>query len=261
MRCERSLHTASNMGLPLMLSARTFQFLLCALALAAPAAAQVYKYTDPSGKTVYTDKIPADEAGRANEQLGRTGTVMKRNSAAPTAAELVAREAERQRKRAENAAAEEQKRKNAALLDTYSNERDIDEARERALAANEQAVREIEQRIAEAEKRRKQLATETEFYLKKPMPVQLKRDIEANELELKVNIELFDTKRKEAALINAKYDEDKQRYLDLSAAELRANQVSPQKGSVGAGTAPAQRSTTDAVQPSPEKNAAVSRGR
>ena len=79
-------------------------------------------------------------------------------------------------KGAEDAAQAEQKRKNAALLNTYSNERDIDEARERALAANEQAIQQVEQRIAEAEKRRKELAAETEFYAKKPMPLQLKRD-------------------------------------------------------------------------------------
>jgi hypothetical protein len=208
-----------------MLNARVFQFLLCALALAAPATAQVYKYVDASGKVVYADRIPPDVAGMANEQLGRTGTVVKRNSAAPTAAELAALEADRQKKRAEEMAAGEQKRKNAALLDTYSSERDINEARERALAANEQAVQQAEQRIAEAELRRKELAAETEFYTKKPIPLRLKRDIQANELELKAHMELFEAKRKEAALINSKYDEDKRRYLELTKAASKATQT------------------------------------
>jgi hypothetical protein len=213
------------MGLPLMLNGRIFRCLLCALSLVAPATAQVYKYVDSSGKVIYTDKIPPDFAGRANEQLNREGTTVKRNSAAPTADELAARVAERQKKRAEHAAEEEQKRKNAALLNTYSSERDIDEARQRALAANQQAIEQVEQRIAGAEKRRKQLAAETEFYTKRPIPLQLKRDIEVNELDLKANTDTFDAKRKEAALITSKYEEDKRRYLELTKAASKAAQT------------------------------------
>jgi hypothetical protein len=206
-----------------MLNARTF--LLCTFALTAPATAQVYKYVDPSGKTVYTDKIPVDLAGRANEQLNRGGTTVKHNGAAPTAAELAARELERQKKAAEDAAAKEQKRKDTALLNSYSSERDIDEARERALAANQQALQQAEKRVAGAEKRGKELAAEAEFYTKRPMPPQLKRDVQANELELKANTELLDVKRKEAALINAKYDEDKRRYFALTKPSAKPAQV------------------------------------
>ncbi len=49
--------------------------LACALLVALPASAQrLYKYTDPAtGKTVYTERLPAEAAGKGNEQLNRQG--------------------------------------------------------------------------------------------------------------------------------------------------------------------------------------------
>jgi len=200
-----------------MRNARVFPVVLCALLLAAPAAAQkLYKYTDPvTGKTVYTDKVPTDAAGKANEELSRQGTVLKRNDAALTPEQAAARDAERKRRLEEDVAAKEEKRKNMALLNTYSTEKDIDEARTRALKANEDAIKDAERKLAEAQKRQQVLATEAEFYAKRPMPAHLKQDIQTNEVELKSQAELLDKKKKDADVINAKYDEDLRRYRDL----------------------------------------------
>jgi len=192
--------------------------LACALLAALPASAQrLYKYTDPAtGKTVYTERLPTEAAGKANEQLNRQGTVVKREGPAPTAEELAARETDRKRKLDEEAAAKEEKRKNQALLNTYATEKDIDEARGRALQVNDEAIKDAERKLAEAQKRQKLLASEAEFFQKKPMPLQLKLDIQGNQAALKTHGDLLDAKRKETASINAKYDEDKRRYLELS---------------------------------------------
>jgi hypothetical protein len=194
--------------------------LACALLAALPASAQrLYKYTDPAtGKTVYTERLPTEAAGKGNEQLNRQGTVVKREGPAPTAEELAAREGDRKRKLDEDAAAKEEKRKNQALLNTYATEKDIDEARGRALQVNDEAIKDAERKLAEAQKRQKLLASEAEFFQKKPMPMQLKLDIQGNQVELKAHGDLLDAKRKETASINAKYDEDKRRYLELSKA-------------------------------------------
>jgi hypothetical protein len=201
-----------------MTSAAKVALLACALALAAPAAAQktLYKYTDPvTGKVIYSDKLPTDAAGKANEQLSRQGTVVKRNEAAPTPEQLAAREAERKKKLDDEMAAKEEKRKNTALLNTYSSERDIDEARARALEANKEAIKDAEQKVAEVQKRQKELAAEAEFYQKKPMPRQLRQDVQSNEIALKANTDLLEAKRRETTTINAKYEEDKRRYAEL----------------------------------------------
>ena len=199
-----------------MLSPRNLMLLLCAAALAGPAAAQkLYKYTDANGKVVYTDKMPASAAGKPNEQLNSQGTVTKRNEGAPTPEQLAAQEAERKRKLDEDMAAKEEKRKNVALLNTYSSEQDIAEARGRALKANADAVEEAQRKVADAQKRQQELAAEAEFYKKKPMPAQLKQDIQVNDAAIASHNELLDKKKKEIEAINAKYDEDLRRYRAL----------------------------------------------
>ncbi len=209
-----------------MLSGRLLTLLLCAAAAAAPAAAQqqtqkLYRYTDPTtGQTVYTDKLPASAAGRANEQLSPQGTVIRRTDAALTPEQLAAKEAERRRKLEEDLAAKEEKRKNMALLNTYPSEREIDEARARALKANDEAVKEAERRLAEAQKRKQVLAAETEFYKDRRLPGHLKHDMQANEAEIKVQGELLAKKRQEIEAINARYDEDLRRYRGLAKAGL-----------------------------------------
>ncbi len=208
-----------------MASGRLFTLLLCAAAAAAPAAAQqtqkLYRYTDPAtGQTVYTDKLPANAAGKASDQLSPQGTVIRRNEAALTPEQIAAKEAERKRRIEEDLAAKEEKRKNMALLNTYPSERDIDEARARALKANEEAVKEAERRLADAEKRKAALAAEAEFYKKRPMPGLLKQEIQTNEVEIKSQAELLDKKKKEADAINARYDEDLRRYRGLAKAGL-----------------------------------------
>jgi len=199
-----------------MLSARIAVTVVCALLFAAPAAAQkLYKYVDSNGKVVYTDKPPIEATGKASEQLSPQGTVVKRNQAPLTAEQRAALAEESKRKAEEQIRAKEEKRKNEALLNTYSSEQDIDQARERALKANDATIKDTERKLAEAQKRQQQLKSETDFYQKKPVPAQLKREIQANENELKAHAELIEAKKRETDVIVAKYDEDKRRYLEL----------------------------------------------
>ena len=109
-----------------------------------------------------------------------------------------------------------------ALLNTYASEKDIEEGRRRALEQAEQATKDIEKRIAEAKKRAQALAAEREFYAKKPMPKKLQDDIKNNDIDIKGQQDALAGRKKELDEINAKYDEDKRRYLELTGAKPKA---------------------------------------
>jgi hypothetical protein len=196
--------------------------ILIALA-AAPASAQqrLYKCKDDKGKTYYTQTPPTECLGKEIDELSKQGVVVKKREAALTPEQIAAREAEDKRKKEEEVAAKEEKRKNQALLNTYSSEKDVEDGRQRALKQADDASKEIVKHIAEAQKRSQVLATEKEFYLKKPMPKKLQDDIKNNEIDLKGYQDALSAKKKELGEINAKYDEDKRRYQELTGAKSK----------------------------------------
>ena len=200
--------------------------LSCAAALlfSAHAAAQqrMYKCVDAKGKVYYTQVPPKECLGMDTQEISRQGRVTKRTEAALTPEQQAAREEERKKQGEREIAAREEKRKNQALLNTYSSVKDLEDARGRALKDNELAVQETSQRIAGAEKRKKGLDAEKEFYLKKPVPPKLAHDIKNNEIDLKGQQDAMAAKKKELGDINAKYDEDKRRYLELTGAKSKA---------------------------------------
>jgi hypothetical protein len=201
-------------------------FLCLTLLTAAPAAAQerMYKCVDAKGKTYYTQVPPPECLGRDTQELNKSGSLIRKNPAVVplTPAQEQAREAERKKKIEEEERSKEERRKNLALLNTYSSEKDIDEARARALDEAQAAIEATERSIAGAQKRRQELESEKEFYVKKPIPLKLKTDISNTEIEIKNQTVLLDAKKKEISTINAKYDEDKRRYVELTSGKAAA---------------------------------------
>jgi hypothetical protein len=202
-------------------------FLCLTVLVAAPAAAQqapqrMYKCVDAKGRTYYTQVPPPECLGRDTLELNKSGSVIRTTPRELTAEQRAAREAEQKKKLEAEEKAKEERRKTAALLNTYSSEKDIDDARARALKEAEAAIKETERRIVDAQKRQKQLDAEKEFYAKKPMPVKLRQDLSNIEIEIKNQMDLLDAKKKEIGTINAKYDEDKRRYVEAARKAGRA---------------------------------------
>lgn len=182
-------------------------------------AQRMYKCTDAKGKIYYT-QVPPDEClGKDTQELSRQGRVTKRTEAPLTPEQQAARDEERKKQAEKEAVEREARRRNQALLSTYSSEKDLEEARARTLKENEAAMAEIQKLIASAEKRKKELEAEKEFYLKKPMPPKLQEDLKNNETEIRTQRGAMDARKKQITAINAKYDEDKKRYLELTRVE------------------------------------------
>ena len=186
-------------------------------ALPMAAEAQSYRCVGKDGKKYYGSAVPPQCLGQPVEQLNAQGMVMKKFDAAASAAEREKKLAEEEERKKRDVAYKEEGRRNRALLATYTSDKDIEEARGRALKDNEAAVKEIERRIVALKKRQEDLKKELEFFQgKNKPPAKLEQDIKNAEFDLKTQQDLLAAKKKDVDTINGRYNEDKKRYSELT---------------------------------------------
>ena len=189
---------------------------LAALAQSTPGQL-TYRCVGKDGKKYYGSTVPVPCIGQPVEQLNTSGMVVKRVNPETDEKAREAKEVEAKKKREDDAARREAVRRNSALLATYTSAQDIDEARSRALADNEKAVKDVELRIDAIKKHQATYDKELEFYKgdNKP-PARLQDDIRDAEIDLQAQQNLLVAKKKDAENINAKYSGDKKRYRELT---------------------------------------------
>ena len=178
------------------------RILLAAVVAALPLAAQAqsYRCVGKDGKKYYGQSMPPQCVGQPVEQLNAQGLVVKRIDPAASADERAKKDAEEADRKKRAALAKEQGRKDNALLSSYASEQDIDIARARALEGNRRAVKDAEERVAALKKRRAAPGA----------------DLKAIDADLKAQEGLLAANRKEIDAINAKYDEDKKRFVEIT---------------------------------------------
>ena len=201
---------------------------VAAVALAPIAAqAQIVKCVGKDGKTYVGSTLPPQCAGQSTEQMNKEGMVVRRTDAMLTPEQRAAKDAEERtakEKAAETARLEkEDARKNKALLSTYGSESDIEVARKRMLADNENTVKQTQDKIVAIRAAGEKLKKELEFFQgKNKPPTKLLQDIRNNDIDLGAQQELLTAKNKDVDAINARYDADKRRYLELTSPAPRA---------------------------------------
>ena len=190
------------------------------LALAQKAGEQyTYRCTGNDGKKYYGSTIPNACIGRPLELINKQGLVVKRIDPEGDEKARIAKEAEAEKKREQEAATQDARRRNRALLATYTSEKDIEESRSRDLRNHEKGLQEVEKRIADLKKRQAQFQKELALFKesgKGNPPARLQEEITNAEIDLKAQQGLLDAKRKEASSINARYDEDKRRFQEAT---------------------------------------------
>jgi chromosome segregation ATPase len=183
------------------------------------AEAQSFRCVGTDGKKYYGSTVPPQCLGQPVEQLNAQGMVIKRFDAAASAAEREKKAAEEEERKKREVITKEEGRRNRALLATYNDEKDIEQARARALKENEGAVKDIEKRIGGLKTRLAELKKELDFYSgKNKPPAKLAEDIRSTEFDMQTQEELMATKKKEVDQINARFDADKKRYKELKGA-------------------------------------------
>ncbi|MFZ2265978.1 MAG: DUF4124 domain-containing protein [Azonexus sp.] len=190
--------------------------LLLLIAASSQAASEFYCCQDNSGRRACSDTLPEQCRGRPYKVLDSGGNIMREVGPPLTAEERQQQAAENVRRKQQEEAAREQNRKDQALLDTYATLQDIDLSQRKAENDVNLAMAATQAKINVAMTKRKKLLDEAEFYRKKSLPPELDKSLRAVEHEIKVEQELLDVKKHDFELIRAKYDADRQRYLDLT---------------------------------------------
>jgi hypothetical protein len=179
--------------------------------------AQTYRCLAKDGKRYYGSIIPAECQGRAVELLSPQGVVVRRIDPEGAEKERLAKEASEARKRQEESAARETARRNQALLATYTSEKDIEDARARALAEHTKATQLVEHRLESLRSQQAGYEKDLEAYKGKgEPPAILRENLKVVEADLEAQQQLLDLKKREIEAINARYDDDKKRYSALS---------------------------------------------
>jgi hypothetical protein len=217
---------------------------LMAVAFAVPAGAS-YKCVDAKGVTHIGD-TPPDECGNVvMYEMSRGGAVIRKIDPTPTADQVKALQEDQDRKKEAERSAADQKRKDAALLASFTGEKEFDVVRDRNIEPLVGRIRSNEDRIKAVDKRIKEIEDEMEFYKagksnksgknQEPPPALgevLSRSRQEKAILEKANVGYT----KEIEDIKVKFDADKQRWVSLKGdSTLRSKQLEPPKPGV-AGT-------------------------
>jgi len=190
---------------------------LCAAMVSVNAEAKLYKWVDKNGQTHYGETIPPEYANRDTQVLEhnrikdrKDGFDLKQQEESKVDPEVAK-------------AAKEARRRDEALLNTYSSEREIDLSRDRNLLQVEARVNSYTTMLKSAKESLEALHKESEDLIKKnrKIPQSLTEDITEGEALVAKRQKELDVSQKELDGVKARYDADKQRYRELKGLEPR----------------------------------------
>jgi len=182
-----------------------------------PVAAKLYKWVDDDGVTHYGETIPPEYANKDRVELNKAGRVIKTEEVL-TPERRRAKEQADAKKREEAKATLDQQRHDKTLINTYSSVKEIDLARRRNLQQIDARLNVINSSIKTANDNLTGLQQEAESYTKanRRIPASLEEDIQDAQTRLKKLQKDMEEPQAEKAALEARYDADKARYMELT---------------------------------------------
>ncbi|MHB0926820.1 MAG: DUF4124 domain-containing protein [Gallionellaceae bacterium] len=190
---------------------------IAGIAFSFPVAAKMYKWVDDKGTTHYGETIPPEYAHKDRSELGKSGRVIEKKEVL-TPEERRASEQADTKKRADEEAALERKRRDKALVNTYSNEKEIDLARNRNLQQVEARIDSISSQLKMANDNLLAFQKEADALVKagKKIHPSLQEDLKESQERLAKLQQDLEKSKAEKATLDARYDADKARYKELT---------------------------------------------
>ena len=218
-----------------------------ALAFATQAGA-AFKCVDEKGKTHIGDTPPAGCANVLMYEVSRGGQILRSIEPTMTPEQMKVKEEAAARKAEADKIAAEQKRKDSALLQTFSSEKEFDVVRDRNIEPLRGRIKTAQDRLKAADKRMAELDEEMEFYKagksgkgkkEKEPPKQLIEEQDRLKAE-KIGIaKSIAASEKEIEETRVKFDTDKKRWVALKSGVKTIEEpgAKPIAGTLGPGAA------------------------
>ncbi len=194
-----------------------FSAIMLILIASQPVQAKMYKWVDEKGVTQYGDSIPAQYAPHGNTELSKSGAVLKKTDAMLTPEQIKAKEDADTKKKEDAKNAMEKERKDKALLDSYTNEKEIDMARERNLQLADVSIQGTQTRLKPAQAKLDKIHVHIEALKKskRPIPADLTEDLLAAEKAVVQLNNAIKLRLQEKETIRARYEAEKLHYREL----------------------------------------------
>jgi archaellum component FlaC len=186
---------------------------------------KLFCWKNKAGKTECGDKIPYEYQDAAIKEMNRQGVVTSRSeSLSPE--ERKAREAADEKRVAEKQRQDEQRRKDKALLDTFSNDKEIDLKRRRDIQLVESIIETLQSNLKNIDARKADAEARADRFVKekKPVPPPIQDELERVKTDNDRTTQQIAQKRKEIIALNQRYDDLKKRYIELTGTTASAPQ-------------------------------------
>jgi len=199
-----------------------FAGFVMSVALTMHAEAKVYKWVDDQGVTHYGEVIPAEFANKDRDRLNKSGLIEKRPEKTDPEAIRARQEADN-KKKIENQAVMEQQRRDSALLNTYSNENEIDQARDRSLVLISARIESNRMLLKSSQGTLDGLKSEVETRTKegKKIPASLTNDIVQTEARVARYASELAKSEEELNTVKARFEKEKELYRKLKGSETK----------------------------------------
>jgi len=175
-------------------------------------------WKDKSGKVVGCgDRVPPEYQDSATREMDRRGVTRATTESAEEAARRRAQDKETSKQKAEEQKRmADQKRQDTALVNTFSNEKEIDQKRDRDLQQLDSQVTQLQVSLRNATERYTDAKTRSDAGSKdKKLAEALKEDVAKTAAERQRLEQQIAAKEKEKDEIRQRYADQKKRYLEL----------------------------------------------
>ncbi|PHV12350.1 DUF4124 domain-containing protein [Chitinimonas sp. BJB300] len=190
---------------------------LLALLICLPASAAIYKWVDENGKTQYSDKPPQQRTSQGETKLNNRGMVVDKTEGLLTPEQQAAKEKEQAKQREVAQKELEARRRDKALLNSFTNTSEIDALLLRNVEQLQAGIQSDKGRVEAAQKRLDGFLAKASKAnaSNKPVSDDLRANIKDRQDDLTKIQEEIKRKEAEIAHLRQRADEDKKRFLEL----------------------------------------------